>query len=235
MGKLILLPSPLGDHTDYANDALRKFFEEHPSLNHLLVESPKIARSKLLNFLDSDRIQQIEMLQLSEHTKEAEINDYLSLANERDLGIFPDAGMPGVADPGRELIRQAHRRNIDIFPAFGTSSVTTAVACSGLNGQNFTFHGYLPVIKENRIDQLKQLEQASKESGYTQVFIETPYRNVHLWKDLINYLDPECELSISVDLFTREYIIKTASIADWKKMKWPKLSNRQAVFLINRS
>lgn len=198
-----------------------------------IIETEKIARTHLRLLYPKKDIRNVNRIELNEHSRPEDMKELLIAMNDKKSVLMPDAGAPGIADPGTALIRESHRKNYIIKPLLFSSSVTAAIACSGLNGQSFTFHGYLPKEQSSRQDTIRLYEQISKKNGYTQTFIETPYRNKHLWRDLISVLDEATDLSISVELFTECSIIKTASVSDWKKMKWPDLSNKNVVYSLN--
>lgn len=134
-----------------------------------------------------------------------------------DLAVISEAGLPGLADPGHMAVGYAHRHDIRVIPLPGASAIQTAVICSGFNGQQFTFHGYLPIAKAERIKAIKKLSHELNSTGYTQVFMETPFRNMSLLKDLLEVLPLSDQLSISADLFGQEEFVKTQTVGDWRK------------------
>lgn len=148
-----------------------------------------------------------------------------------DTGLISDAGSPAVADPGAMFVRFAHENKIKVIPLTGPSSLLLALAASGLNGQNFCFHGYLPVTKSEKIAKIKQLERESKYKKQTQLFIETPYRNNALLNDLLQTCDMSTLLCVATDITLADESIKTMSIAMWKKIKTD-LHKRPTVFLL---
>ena len=151
------------------------------------------------------------------------------LQQGNDVGLITDAGCPGVADPGADLVALAHKNNIRVTPLVGPSSILLAVMASGLNGQSFAFNGYLPIDKVERKKAIKQSEKKSKELQQTQVFIETPYRNNALLEDLCKSLHPETKLSVACDITLPTESIKTKAAVDWKNSKEDFL-RRPAVF-----
>ncbi len=142
-----------------------------------------------------------------------------------------EAGCPGVADPGAEVIREAHKRNIEVFPFVGPSSILMALMSAGFNGQQFTFVGYLPIDKADRIKRIKDLEMVSEKYNITQIFIETPFRNNHLFDDVVKNCKATTSLSIGVDITGANQSLKTMSIGDWRENK-PELHKRPAVFVL---
>ena len=163
-----------------------------------------------------------------------EILTYLDPIQEGiSMGVISDAGCPGVADPGAEIVKMAHRKNITIRPLVGPSSILMAVMSSGLNGQNFAFNGYIPIDKSKRKKEIKKLEKKSFDYNQSQIFIETPYRNDQMLQDLINSLDRNTDLCVACDITLSTEFIKTYSIKQWKKMK-VSLHKRPAIFIIHK-
>lgn len=149
-----------------------------------------------------------------------------------DIGLLSEAGYPGVADPGSEVVRAAHALGIRVVPLAGVSSVTLALMASGLNGQSFIFHGYLPINDKERRQTIRDLERKAA-SGQTQIFIEAPYRNNQLLKSLLSNCQLDTLLCVAAELTMPTEFISTKSIADWKHTL-PDLNKRPAVFLLGR-
>ena len=171
---------------------------------------------------------------LNKFTLPEEILTYLDPIKEGiSMGVISDAGCPGVADPGAEIVKMAHRKNITIRPLVGPSSILMAVMSSGLNGQNFAFNGYIPIDKSKRKKEIKKLEKKSFDYNQSQIFIETPYRNDQMLQDLINSLDRNTDLCVACDITLSTEFIKTYSIKQWKKMK-VSLHKRPAIFIIHK-
>nr|WP_308447343.1 SAM-dependent methyltransferase [Parachitinimonas caeni] len=202
-------------------------------LNHWVVENAKTAR-RILKAYDPDRvIAEIEMATLNEHTQEAELRPLLApLLAGKDVGLISEAGCPGVADPGAQLVRLAHEQNIRVIPLVGPSSILLALMASGASGQRFRFHGYLPTDAQTRSSRLKELEGDSRRHQETQLFIETPYRNMALLDALLNTCRPDTLLAVACDLTTPTEQIISRTIASWKKQEKPELGKRPALFLI---
>jgi 16S rRNA (cytidine1402-2'-O)-methyltransferase len=139
-----------------------------------------------------------------------------------------------VADPGGKLVAMAHRNDIRVIPLVGPSSILLALMASGMNGQSFRFHGYLPVKGPQRSKKIREIEKAARESGETQIFMETPYRNMKLLDEILKNCGNETLLCIAADISLRTEFIKTKTISAWKK-EMPQLNKRPAVFLLNRS
>ncbi|HOU97200.1 MAG TPA: SAM-dependent methyltransferase, partial [Bacteroidales bacterium] len=148
-----------------------------------------------------------------------------------DTGLMSEAGIPGIADPGANLVRLAHTKNIKVVPLSGPSSIILALSASGLNGQNFTFHGYLPVKKDALALKIHEIEKRSAK-GETQIFMEAPYRNERLFEYLISACNPDTKLCIAADITLTSEEITTQTISEWKN-KSPQLKNRLIIFLLN--
>ncbi len=153
------------------------------------------------------------------------------IKEEKTIGIISEAGCPGVADPGQQLVAIAQEMNIEVKPLVGPNSILLALMASGMNGQQFQFPGYLPIDNPERIKAIKELEAESAKKKCTQIFIETPYRNNQLMEALLKYCHPSTKLCIAVDLTGKKEWIKTKTIADWKKNK-PDIHKRPAIFLL---
>ncbi len=154
------------------------------------------------------------------------------ILNGKDGGIISEAGCPGIADPGSMLVLYAHQHHIKVVPVVGPSSIFLALMASGFNGQKFTFHGYLPIDKQQRVQQIKILEKQASTSGETQIFMETPYRNNQLFQDIINHCKNNTRLSVSKDLTGENEWVKTMTIAEWKKQV-PDLNKQPCIYLIS--
>jgi 16S rRNA (cytidine1402-2'-O)-methyltransferase len=153
---------------------------------------------------------------------------------EKTIGIMSEAGCPGVADPGQQLVAIAQQLNIEVKPLVGPSSVLLALMASGMNGQQFRFNGYLPIRQQDRNKTIKDLETESAKKDCTQIFIETPYRNNQLIDALINHCQPSTKICIAVDLTGTNEFIKTRPVSEWKKNK-PDIHKRPAIFLLHAS
>ena len=169
--------------------------------------------------------------ELSEHTGEADILHYLEpVYNGSDIGVLSEAGLPAIADPGAMIVAMAHRKEVTVIPLSGPSSIILALISSGFNGQNFTFNGYLPVKPAERISKLRELERKAAE-GFTQIFMETPYRNQKMLESIISTCHNDTLLCIASDITLPTESIRTMKISDWKK-DLPSLDDKLAVFLI---
>lgn len=231
-GSLYLIPVPLGEGGEL--DALipEQARRLAATLHTFVVEHPKTARHFLKQTGTAIPLQEIRMLTLDEHTHHGELEAMLQplLAGE-DVGLLSEAGCPAVADPGANLVRLAHSRNIRVIPLVGPSSILLALMASGLNGQSFAFLGYIPAEKSERVKRIAEIEQSSQRMDQAQIFIETPYRNTQLLQDLVQTCHGETELCIASDLTLPTEFVKTKRIEEWKN-KLPDCNKRPTVFLL---
>ena len=230
-GKLYLLPVWLG-----ATGGI----EQLPSENIVLAqridlyftEHEKTARQMLRRMVPGIDLSKLEMHRLDKDSTTAEVNDMLALLkNGRDAAIISEAGMPGIADPGARLVHAAHAKGVSVVPLIGPSSLLLALAASGLNGQQFTFHGYLPVKPPERKQAIKRLEQDAIRTGAAQLFIETPYRNDALLADWLKECASGTVLTVAIDVTQPGGSIRSREIDRWRKER-PELGKRPAVFIL---
>lgn len=231
-GKVFLLPITLGDSNPQEvipSEVIQKII----SLRYFIVENVRTTR-RFLRLLDKNfPIDDSQFFELNKHTKDGEIASFLTpIKNGNDMGIMSEAGVPGVADPGSNVVALAHKQNIQIVPFVGPSSILLAVMAAGLNGQNFAFNGYLPIKPDERVRKIKDLEKRSKIENQSQLFIETPYRNHALFSDLLKTCQPNTLLSIAVDITLETEFIKTDTIRNWKKQKID-INKRPGIFTIH--
>ena len=171
---------------------------------------------------------------LDEHTDTKNIHELIKPLQEgKNVVLLSEAGSPAIADPGSDLVRLAHQRNIKVKPVGGMSSLFMALMASGLNGQQFTFHGYLPKERDKRVHKIKMVEAQLMKDGYTQIFIETPYRNSHLLEDILKECKPETLLCIAASITGPDEMIKTKPVSEWKK-SIPDIHKVPAVFLLGK-
>jgi 16S rRNA (cytidine1402-2'-O)-methyltransferase len=229
-GKIFLIPVTLGDE-DYRKVIPEKVLAVTRSLRLFAVEDLRSSR-RYLRLIDKDfPIDETIFFELNEHTNESEIGQYLEpVMKGSDMGIMSEAGLPGIADPGAKLISIAHRKKIRVIPLVGPSSILLAIISSGLNGQNFTFNGYLPVKPTERASRLRELEKKSRD-GYAQIFMETPYRNQRMLESILSECSNETLLCIAMDITLPDENIRTMTISEWKKNQ-PSLNDRLVVFII---
>ena len=231
MGKLFLLPNTLGDSNIdcvIPSEVLLLI----KSLRVFASENPQNTRRYLKKIDKTIVLEDLLFLELNEHSTQKEIESYLSYLEKENVGIISEAGCPGIADPGAELVALAHRHGYPVVPLVGPSSILLALIASGLNGQNFSFNGYLPIKQHERQKSLKNYERLSASENRTQIFIETPYRNQKLFEEMLHILNPQTILSIACDITTKNEYIKTMRIQDWKQQK-PEIHKRPAIFLFH--
>jgi 16S rRNA (cytidine1402-2'-O)-methyltransferase len=232
-GKLFLIPTTLGDDNPYKvlpSDILAVI----KNIKHFFVEDVRSARRFILKIDPTIDINTLTFFEINKRTRYIDLNENLTqYAGENDLGVISEAGCPGVADPGSDVVRIAHQKGITVKPIVGPSSILLSLMSSGLNGQEFAFAGYIPVKHPARGKVLKHLEHRVYFENQTQIFIETPYRNNTLMSDIIKILDEKTMLCIACDLtLDTEYII-TKTVKEWKK-GLPDLHKRPAIFLIGK-
>ena len=229
-GSLYLLPNTLGD---VAPEAVipAGALDRARSLDYLIAEDPKAARAFLKRIAPTRPLQSIRVERLDHNTRPIDIPALLEpLVDGRNAGLLSEAGLPAVADPGASLVRLAHEQNIRVVPLSGPSSIVLALAASGLDGQRFVFHGYLPIAETELVSALKECERQSRKLKQTQIFIETPYRNDRTLATMLRALAPATLVCVAADLTLESETVKTRSIAAWQK-ETPQLRGRPTVFL----
>lgn len=230
-GILYLIPNRLGDQPplEVLPLSIRKVISK---IDHYIVENEKVARHFIKKIVPGKSQPNLDFKLLNKFTSDLEIPNFLD-ACERGIhmGLLSDAGCPGVADPGAQVVALAHQKNIKVVPLVGPSSILLSLMSSGLNGQSFTFHGYLPIDNQERKQFVKKIERASIENNQAQIFIETPYRNNKLLISLTSTLQASTRISVSVDLTLSTEFIKTQTAAEWKKTSID-LHKRPAIFII---
>ena len=200
-------------------------------LKHFIVENEKSAR-KFLKLAGTPDQSELQISELDKHADDINFHELLIAAKDgNDIGLLSEAGAPAVADPGAAVVNTAHQLKIKVIPLAGPSSILMALMASGLNGQSFCFHGYLPIDKDERFKKLKLIERDAQVRNQTQLFIETPYRNNQLLKDLIALLPGEMKLCIAANISLPEEYILTQTVSNWKK-HIPDLHKQPCVFLI---
>ena len=231
-GTLYLVPTALGrEVTPFLPPAT---LESLRRLRTFIVEDAKTARAFLKAGGYSHPLQSVRMLVLNEHTSPSDLAALLHpLENGEDCGLLSEAGCPCVADPGAELVRRAHAAEIRVVPLVGPSSLLLALMASGLNGQRFTFHGYLPVERGARAKKLQQLERTSEHEDSAQILIETPYRNVALLDAIQISCRDDTLLCVATDLTLPAETIRTLTVGQWKHAH-PDLNRRPSVFVLYR-
>ena len=230
-GTLFLIPTTLGNS---ALDAVipQQVLQRVRMLDYFVVENPKTARAYLKRAGTSKPLQELHLATLNEHTPDAAIAGLAApLRAGQDVGVLSEAGCPGIADPGAKLVLYAHRLAVRVIPLVGPSSILLALMASGLNGQSFVFHGYLPAAGVERGQALRQLEQQSRRLKQTQIFIETPYRNQKLLHGILDACASATLLCVAAEVTLAGEDIRTMTVAAWKKNP-PQLDRRPALFLL---
>ncbi len=230
-GSLYLIPVPLSEGNGAAHLPVA-VVERVRALNHFVVEDAKTARRMLKLLGHPTPLAQLHMATLNEHTPQAEVSVLLQpMSAGFDVGLMSEAGCPAVADPGAHLVRLAHEQGYTVIPMVGPSSILLALMASGLEGQRFAFHGYLPVDAAARSMRIGQLEKRSRSARETEILIETPYRNAALQSALLETLSPATLLCIAYDLTGAQQHIRTASVAEWRRTPQILPERTPAVFL----
>lgn len=230
-GKLYLIPVTLGD-SKLAAVIPQEVQQCVRTLQYFVAENPKSARAYLKQVGMTKPLQELHIATLNEHTPDAAVAEMVApLLAGHDVGVMSEAGCPGIADPGAKLVRHAHQRAIRVVPLVGPSSILLALMASGLNGQSFAFHGYLPVADVERERVLRELEQQSRRLKQTQIFIETPYRNQKLLHSILGVCASATLLCVAADITLVGEDIRTKTVAAWKKTP-PQLDRRPALFLL---
>ncbi len=231
IGKLYLIPTTLGDNEplEVLPISIKRAIE---NIDYYIVENEKTARRSIKKISSGKSQPKLKIEIINKYTEAQEIPSFLDpcLAGH-DIGILSEAGCPGIADPGAEVVRIAHQKGIQVIPLVGPSSIFLALMASGMNGQNFAFNGYLPIDSSDRKKSLKQMEKISKEQQQSQIFIETPYRNDKLLAEMLKTLSGQTRLCIACDITLSNEFIRTKSITDWKKSPVD-LHKRPAIFIV---
>jgi 16S rRNA (cytidine1402-2'-O)-methyltransferase len=230
-GTLYLVPSPLGD-VPPQSVVPAATLDRIRSLRHFIAESEKSARAFLKRAGVTRPLRELSIERLDHNTPAARLPGLLApLAAGEDAGLVSEAGLPAVADPGAALVLLAHERGLRVAPLAGPSSIPLALAASGLNGQRFAFHGYLPVDEADLAAALKELERDSRRLGRTQIFIETPYRNDRTLAAMLRALASGTLVCVAAELTLPGEAVRTRTVAQWRSDP-PSLKDRPAVFLL---
>ncbi len=232
MPALYLIPVTLGDSAiERVLPAANRDFIT--GIKHFIVEDVRSARRFLKKTDREINIDELTFYTLNQHTSPGEIATFLHpMKQGHDMGIISEAGCPAIADPGADVVHIAQERGYKVVPLVGPSSILLALMASGFNGQSFAFNGYLPIQPPERIKALKRLENRVYSENQTQLFIETPYRNLKMFEDIINNCDSRTKLCIAANLTLDSEYIKTKSIAEWKKHEKPEIDKRPTIFLL---
>ena len=231
---LFLIPAYLSDESpiDYFAPSIKEYILK---TDYFFVENEKTARKVIKFFAPEKKQSDLKLFLLDKYSESNDLKEAQKLMKSgQDFGLLSEAGLPCIADPGNLMVKWCHENNVKVIPINGPSSIILALISSGFNGQEFTFHGYLPIDKEQKKKQILFLENQVQKSGYSQIFMETPYRNNQLLEDLIKFLNPNTKLCIAANInHPTEEFIKTLKISDWKNKK-PELHKIPAVFVLGR-
>lgn len=230
MGRLLLVPNTLGESA--INSVIpSEVIDVVRNIRVFATENPKNTRRYLKKIDKSIAIDEIVFLDLNEHSDRKQVEYCLSWLEKGDVGIISEAGCPGIADPGAELVALAQQKRYPVVPLVGPSSILLALIASGCNGQCFSFNGYLPVKENERTKALRYFERQSAAENRTQIFIETPYRNMKLFREMLSCLSPNTQLSIACDITTESEYIRTMTVREWHTHT-PELDKRPAIFIL---
>ncbi|MEX0273237.1 MAG: SAM-dependent methyltransferase [Flavobacteriaceae bacterium] len=216
LGKLYLIPSTLGDNEplEVLPISIKQTIEK---IDHYIVENEKTARRFIKKISPRKSQAELSIEILNKYTEDELLPQFLEPCREgKDIGVLSEAGCPGIADPGASIVRLAHAANIDVVPLVGPSSIVLALMGSGLNGQHFTFNGYLPIDSKERKKAIKKFERTAKADQRAQLFIETPYRNQKLLEELLKTLGDTTLLCIATDITLPTEYIKTKTVHEWQ-------------------
>jgi 16S rRNA (cytidine1402-2'-O)-methyltransferase len=233
MAKLYLVPNVLSEG-NWQNVLPSVVLPVLTETRHFIVENLRTARRFMKQVNSEINIDECTFYEINKRTKHAEIPSFLNPVSEGfDVAVISEAGCPGVADPGAEVVKIAHQKGIQVVPLVGPSSILLALMASGFNGQEFVFKGYLPVKPAERTKEIAVLEKRVNTQGQTQIFIETPYRNNQLIADLLKTCAPDTLLCIAANLTGENEMVATKTIKQWKTAL-PNLHKQPAIFLIGK-
>lgn len=232
-GKIFLIPNTLGGETLESIIPVG-VIELVKDLRYFAVEDVKSAR-RLLRKMDREfPIDESTFFTLNKKTTPDELFQMIKPAREgHHVGIISDAGCPGIADPGANLVSLAHEKKIYVTPLVGPSSILLALIGSGFNGQEFTFHGYLPKERKDRVRKMKEMEQYTRRTNSTQIFMDTPFRNMNVLDDLLNELNDDTFLCIASSLTLPNENVRSMSVRDWRENAYD-IGKIPALFLIGK-
>jgi 16S rRNA (cytidine1402-2'-O)-methyltransferase len=233
LGKLYLIPTTLGEMNpeDVMPQTIKRSID---FIDDYIVENDKTARKFIKSIAPDKKQAELRLSLLNKHTESSDYQKMIQpLLDGRNVGLMSEAGCPGVADPGAVIVKLAHEKGIQVMPLVGPSSILLAIMASGMNGQSFTFNGYLPIDANEKKNALKQLERLSFEKNQSQLFIETPYRNNKIFEDMLATLQPNTHICVACDITLPTEFIKTLTVNDWKKNKVD-LHKRPCIFIIHK-
>ena len=229
-----MIPCPISDETtpwEVLPEANRSVMQQ---LDYFIVENTRSARRFLSKAQLGLKIDTLEFVELNEHTVRGEAVEQMMAPLEagRSAGVISEAGVPGVADPGADIVALAHRHGLRVVPLVGPSSILMVMMASGQNGQSFAFVGYLPVKEAERAQRIKTLERRAQQERAAQIFIEAPYRNIKLMEALLKSLSPNMRLTVASDITGKEEYIATLTVAEWRRRGIPAVEKRPTIFVL---
>ena len=231
MPTLYLIPTSLGE-CSFDKILPTKNTQIVTDLKHFVVEDVRTARRFLKKANPAIEINDLTFYVLNQHTTPEELSSFLSpMFAGHDLGVLSEAGCPAIADPGADVVAMAQKNNFTVVPLVGPSSILLSLMASGFNGQSFAFVGYLPIQPADRAKMLRKLENRAYTENQSQIFIETPYRNMKMLEEILQVCQPNTRLCIAVDITLETEFIKTKTVKEWKT-QLPDLSKRPCIFLI---
>lgn len=231
-GKLYLIPTTLGDFETISETLPNYNIQIIHSISHFIVENVRTARRFLSRTDHPVPIDKMTFYELGKHTPEDQVSGYLQVVKKGiNIGLLSEAGTPCIADPGSTIVAMAHEQKVEVIPLVGPNSIILALMASGFNGQQFLFHGYLPVVKSELFSKIREMEQDLERNSRTQIFIETPFRNVKLFNTLVSTCQPATKLCIAVNLTLTGQKVLTLTVHDWKETTID-LHKKPAVFLL---
>ena len=232
-GELFLIPTSIEQefNNNFLLEADKKKLKE---IKNFIVENPKTARKALKKLNLDESLQDLNIMEHSKKSSFKSVEDYLKpVFNGESLGLLSDSGTPCIADPGAKIVSKAHEFNIKVIPLVGPSSIILSLMASGFNGQNFCFHGYVPIEENKKTNFFKEIQINIKKKQETQIFIETPYRNNKLLTDIMKIDNDSLKLCVATNLTDTNQTITSKTIKQWHQNKIPDLSKKLCIFLLN--
>lgn len=232
-GTLYLLPCPIGGNGSPEDVLPAANVEIMRSLDYFIVENTRSAR-RFLSSAGIRGIEELEFVELNEHTPFAEIEAMLEpMTKGRNGGVISEAGVPAVADPGADVVAAAHRNGLTVRPLVGPSSILLALMASGANGQSFAFNGYLPIKDPDRGKAIRAFERRATTEKQSQIFIETPYRSDRLFAELVAVCAPDTRLTVAANITAPDEMIVTRTVGEWRKKALPVIGKRPTIFILS--
>ena len=232
-GELFLIPTSIEQefNNNFLLEADKKKLKK---IKNFIVENPKTARKALKKLNLDESLQDLNIMEHSKKSSFKSVEDYLKpVFNGESLGLLSDSGTPCIADPGAKIVSKAHEFNIKVIPLVGPSSIILSLMASGFNGQNFCFHGYVPIEENKKTNFFKEIQINIKKKQETQIFIETPYRNNKLLTDIMKIDNDSLKLCVATNLTDTNQTITSKTIKQWHQNKTPDLSKKLCIFLLN--